>query len=339
MAIPPQDNVIERLLSFSSLGGQGLSLEELLQEQIQFTATIAASVSRTYPQGSIYNPDETAVYFDDSPGLIIAEKGTGKSTDGTELPPLIIFKAASGGSVEASFDDYPEGAVYAPHAPAIGVDHIGRQFTAEVEKQRDLQAQQLAALHAEVQLLEVASGKFILAVGQVWGVPARHFDVPNAYPRALSEEGIEIHLAVPEGMDITQSDLEEHGVTRKKELALKIEKNLYGLKQEGRLWHQLLVKTLLDVEYTQCITDACVFYKMDDGGITLVGAQATIKQIQNEATSSRQKHVDVKLKFLRDYYSKKIVRPTFIESAQMKADMLTKWMPRLRTLRDQVGLK
>ncbi|KAJ0393192.1 hypothetical protein ATCC90586_012091 [Pythium insidiosum] len=57
-----------------------LSLEELLQEQIQFTATIAASVSRTYPQGSIYNADETAVYFDDSLGLIIAEEGTGKSS-------------------------------------------------------------------------------------------------------------------------------------------------------------------------------------------------------------------------------------------------------------------
>ncbi|KAJ0392653.1 hypothetical protein ATCC90586_010324 [Pythium insidiosum] len=95
-----------------------LSPEELLQEQIRFTTTIAASVSRTYPQGSIYNADETAVYFDDSPGLIIAEKGTGKSTDGTKLPPLIIFKAASGGSVEASFDNYPEGAVYAVQANA-----------------------------------------------------------------------------------------------------------------------------------------------------------------------------------------------------------------------------
>ncbi|GLE03337.1 hypothetical protein PINS_up012227 [Pythium insidiosum] len=59
----------------------------------------------------------------------------------------------------------------------------------------------------------------------------------------------------------------------------------------------------------------------------VVDSQAAIKWIQNEATSSRQKHVDVKLTFLRYNYNKKIVRSTFIKSAQMKADMLMKWMP------------
>ncbi|KAJ0393204.1 hypothetical protein ATCC90586_008608 [Pythium insidiosum] len=42
---------------------------------------------------------------------------------------------------------------YQPYAPSIGVDHIRRQFSAEVEQQRDFQAQQLAALHAEAQRL------------------------------------------------------------------------------------------------------------------------------------------------------------------------------------------
>lgn len=79
-------------------------------------------VATTYPLGSIYNTDETGVYFDDAPGRIIAERGAGKSTkikgkkqsyratvlftvaaDGKKLPPLIIYMAKPGGTVEDSF--------------------------------------------------------------------------------------------------------------------------------------------------------------------------------------------------------------------------------------------
>lgn len=114
-----------------------LSIEELMQEQIEFTESTATGVAGTYPLGSIYNTDETGVYFDDAPGRIIAERGAKKSTkikgkkqsyratvlltvaaDGKKLPPLIIFKAQPGGSVEDSFDEYPEGALYAVQANA-----------------------------------------------------------------------------------------------------------------------------------------------------------------------------------------------------------------------------
>ncbi|RLN86826.1 hypothetical protein BBJ28_00010211 [Nothophytophthora sp. Chile5] len=86
----------------------------------------------TYTRGCIFNTDETGVYFDESPGLIIAERGKRGSTkikgkkrsfratvllaiaaDGTKLPPLVVFKATSGDTVEDSFFYYPKGAFYA----------------------------------------------------------------------------------------------------------------------------------------------------------------------------------------------------------------------------------
>ncbi|KAJ0395767.1 hypothetical protein P43SY_005684 [Pythium insidiosum] len=121
-------------------------------------------------------------------------------------------------------------------------------------------------------VLEMTSGKFILGMGIVWGVAARHFDVPSAYPRAMGEEGVEILLAIPDGMEFTADELRELGVSSVKELGLRVDKNLYGLRQAGRLWHQMLVTTLLDAGFTQSITDACVFFKVDEGGTTLVGA-------------------------------------------------------------------
>ena len=52
-----------------------LSVEELIQEHAAFTSTVAVTVMATYARGCIFNTDETGVYFDESPGLIIAERG------------------------------------------------------------------------------------------------------------------------------------------------------------------------------------------------------------------------------------------------------------------------
>lgn len=51
-------------------------------------------------------------------------------------------------------------------------------------------------------VVEMVSGKVILAVSRIWGVPARHGDVPSAYVKADKEEDLEILLHIPQGMDI-----------------------------------------------------------------------------------------------------------------------------------------
>lgn len=49
-------------------------------------------------------------------------------------------------------------------------------------------------------VMEMTTVKVVLALARVWGVPARHGDVPNAYVKADKEEDLEIALHVPQGM-------------------------------------------------------------------------------------------------------------------------------------------
>ena len=72
-----------------------------------------------------------------------------------------------------------------------------------------------------------------------------------------------------------------------------------------------------------------------------IANQAAIKQIGNEASSASAKHMDVKLKFLRDYAKKKIVEPAYVDTKSMVADLLTKALPapRVQELREMIGLK
>ena len=53
------------------------------------------------------------------------------------------------------------------------------------------------------------------------------------------------------------------------------------------------------------------------------------------------KHVDVRMKFIRDYARKAHVKPDFVESRLMKADLLTKALPvpRVAELRRLCGLE
>ncbi|CAI5711694.1 unnamed protein product [Peronospora destructor] len=59
----------------------------------------------------------------------------------------------------------------------------------------------------------------------------------------------------------------------------------------------------------------------------LMGNQAAIKQLECEGSMSSTKHVDVRMKFICDYAKKGVVKPDFVESKLMKADLLTKTLP------------
>ena len=70
-------------------------------------------------------------------------------------------------------------------------------------------------------------------------------------------------------------------------------------------------------------------------------SQATIKRVENEASSSQAKHGDLRLKFIGDYYKKGAIKPTYVNTHDMLADILTKPLlaPRLQALRTIVGLE
>jgi hypothetical protein len=48
-------------------------------------------------------------------------------------------------------------------------------------------------------------------------------------------------------------------------------KKIYGLKQAGRLWHQMLSEKLQEVNYKQSSVDICLYYKIMKTTVILVG--------------------------------------------------------------------
>uniref|UniRef100_A0AAV1U804 Reverse transcriptase Ty1/copia-type domain-containing protein n=1 Tax=Peronospora matthiolae TaxID=2874970 RepID=A0AAV1U804_9STRA len=73
-------------------------------------------------------------------------------------------------------------------------------------------------------ILEIVSGKLILAVSRIWGVPAQHGDVPSAYVKAEKDEGLEILLHILKGTDIEAKLLDKFGVQDKGNLALTLKR-------------------------------------------------------------------------------------------------------------------
>lgn len=91
------------------------------------------------------------------------------------------------------------------------------------------------------------------------GVPARHGDIPNAYMKANKEAHLDIFLGVPVGMEIGVESLRSFRVQSPKNLVLHLQESLYGLKQAGRLWSQLLHSKLNDAGFNQRIRNMCVY--------------------------------------------------------------------------------
>uniref|UniRef100_A0AAV1TEW2 Integrase catalytic domain-containing protein n=1 Tax=Peronospora matthiolae TaxID=2874970 RepID=A0AAV1TEW2_9STRA len=120
-------------------------------------------------------------------------------------------------------------------------------------------------------VMDMSTVKIILALAVTWGVVAKHGDIPNAYVKADKEADLEILLQVRRGMDVSSNTIKSLGASSVSEMALQLRKSLYGLKQAGRLWIQLLHARLFDVGFQQCVSDMCFYWKKDGRGLVIVG--------------------------------------------------------------------
>ena len=116
-------------------------------------------------------------------------------------------------------------------------------------------------------VMDMATARFILALAMIWGVPPRHGDIPNAYTRAPFEQNVNVYLQLPKGFTLTDQEALSGG----KNAVLKLLMSLYGLKQAGRLWNDLLHKQLIHFGFIQCKTDLCLYHKKVKGDIIVVG--------------------------------------------------------------------
>ncbi len=78
-------------------------------------------------------------------------------------------------------------------------------------------------------------------------------DFVMAYPQAPIK--MDIYMELPQGIQTTHGNSKDH--------VLKLEKNIYGQKQAGRVWNSFLVDKLLSIGITTFLIDDCVFFCND----------------------------------------------------------------------------
>jgi hypothetical protein len=130
----------------------------------------------------------------------------------------------------------------------------------------------------------------IFVLGIMWGVTPEAGDIPNAYPRAQVEDWLKVHLYLPKGTKLTSEELNKLGVQNEKQVTLKLKKSLYGLKQAGRLWNDMLNEFLVNkLSFQRCKTDRCMYVKVVGPDIIVVGiyvddilATGTRKQVVDD---------------------------------------------------------
>ena len=107
-------------------------------------------------------------------------------------------------------------------------------------------------------------------------------DVKTAYLNAPID--CELYIEQPQGYEVTRENGDK--------LVWKLEKSLYGLKQSGRNWNNLLHSFLVDEGFEQSVTDPCLYKKCVDENVVLL-----LFWVDDILVSSNNQHVlnDVKL--------------------------------------------
>ncbi|KAH9086225.1 hypothetical protein LEN26_020320 [Aphanomyces euteiches] len=107
-------------------------------------------------------------------------------------------------------------------------------------------------------VIKQASVRIIFTLGAQFMCSVKHLDFPQAYLKAETDFPILFELPPSTGID-TQNHVG------------KLCKGLYGLKQSGMLWHELIDNTLLELNLIRSQLDPCIYFKRSTEGLTLMG--------------------------------------------------------------------
>jgi hypothetical protein len=124
--------------------------------------------------------------------------------------------------------------------------------------------------------------RLMIIFGIIFCWALQQVDFVMAYPQAPIK--MDIYMELPQGIQTKHGNSNEH--------VLKLEKNIYGHKQAGRMWKSFLVEKLTSIGFTLSLIYDCVFFPsdvifmvyMDNGsffGSDDLQLQEVIKKIQN----------------------------------------------------------
>ena len=100
--------------------------------------------------------------------------------------------------------------------------------------------------------------RILMQISIQYDLILHQMDVKSAYLHAPIEN--EIYVSQPPGYEQTENN---------KQLVWKLNKSLYGLKQSGRNWQNVLSDFLKKIRFVQSNADACVFIKRDNNDIAM----------------------------------------------------------------------
>ena len=92
------------------------------------------------------------------------------------------------------------------------------------------------------------------------GLEVHQMDVKTAYLNAPID--VDIYVNQPKGFEVVSKD--------DTKLVWKLKKSLYGLKQSGRNWNNLLHSYLIDNNFIQSLAEPCVYTKHENDHIIIL---------------------------------------------------------------------
>jgi hypothetical protein len=119
-------------------------------------------------------------------------------------------------------------------------------------------SQMIRGIHYEetyAPVVQWSTIRFFMTMAVLNGWHTRQLDFVSAFPQADIER--ELYMKLPKGFTIPGRVLTEED---RKNYVLKLEKNLYGQKQAGRVWYQHLKNNLIKLGFKASKHDECVFY-------------------------------------------------------------------------------
>ena len=94
--------------------------------------------------------------------------------------------------------------------------------------------------------------RLLFIIGIINGWKSRKVDYVQTFPQATLDDDGHVYMHLPAGFDV-EGD--------RSKCVLKLEKNLYGLKQASFNWSEMLKSDIIELGYTPSKVDPCLYYK------------------------------------------------------------------------------
>jgi hypothetical protein len=111
-------------------------------------------------------------------------------------------------------------------------------------------------------VVRATTTRTLLAVAAAREYYVTQLNIKQAYLNSTVDE--DIYLEIPEGLHLVMENAPDRGGNQ----GCKLIKAIYGLKQAGRNWNQLLTRWMVDHGCTQSKADPCLFTKDKSKGLT-----------------------------------------------------------------------